>query len=132
MSARGIEEVCSTLRLLTDLLLAIMLGSAHCLLNHVLKKLLCGLGYVFADSIFKPALTLCFNGFLWPFMATLVQLSKASVLVLGPCLDVVGVVFSWVVHALRACRLINLTYKNYQTHPTQRSQTNKPILTQTL
>lgn len=121
MSARGVEEVCSTFRLVTDLLLAILLGSAHCFLHHILRKLICGMGHLFADSIYKPALTLCFNGFMWPCISVIVQLSKGCVLVIRPLLEVAGLIFSWMAHVCRAFRLVNLTYKNYQSPSSDKS-----------
>ncbi len=105
------EEVFSVLRLVTDLLIAILLGSAYCLLHHVIRKLVCGVGHLFADSIYKPALSLCFNGFMWPCLQLCSQLSKALVLVIKPLLEVLGVMFSWTAHVCRAIRLVSLTYK---------------------
>ncbi len=110
-------ELCSTLRLASDLVIAVILGSTHCLLNHIIRKLCCGLGQVLSDSLYKPLLTLCFNGFLWPAVAALVQFSRGLVLVVGPCLEIVGVLMSWVVQAFRACRLVVVNNKTYQIPP---------------
>ena len=115
VSARGVEEVCSLLRLFTDFLIAVLLGSAYCILHHVVRKLLCGLGHLFANSIYKPGLTLCFNGFMGPCLQLYAQLSKGLVVVIKPLLEVLGVMFSWLAHVCRAIRLINITYKTYQT-----------------
>ena len=108
------EEVCSALRLVSDFIIIIILGSAHCLLNHILRKLCCGLGRILTDSLFKPLVTLLFNGIAWPMVAACAQLSRGTVLVIGPLLEVVAVLMSWVVQLFRACRLVNITNKSYQ------------------
>jgi hypothetical protein len=116
-SQRCVEEFCSALRLVSDFLIAFILGSAHCLLNHVFRKLCCGLGQILSDSLCKPLVTTCFNGFLWPLMAAVVQISRGVVLIIGPLLEIVGVLMSWVVQIVRNCRLVAITNKSYQTPP---------------
>lgn len=113
------EEVFSTLRMLTDFLIAVFLATAQFLLNHILRKLLCGLAHILADSILKPFLTLCFNGCAWPFITLFVQLSKGVVLIFGPLLELFGAVMTWCIHCARACRLVVVSYK---TNPKTQTQ----------
>ncbi len=115
MSQRCVEEFFSSLRLISDFMIIFTLGLANCLLNHVLRKLCCGLGHILADSIYKPGVTLLFNGFMWPILSLWVQLSKGVVLVMGPLLEVVGVLMSWVVQVARACRLVTISNKTLKT-----------------
>lgn len=114
------EECCSTLRLVTDFLIAVILGSTHCILRHVLGKLCCGLGHILADALCKPLVVLIFNGLLWPLVAGCVQLSKGTVLVVGPLLEILGVVMSWVVQVARACRLVTVNNKPFHQSPHQK------------
>lgn len=109
-----VQECCASIRLVTDFIIAVLLGSAHCLLHHGIRKLLCGLGHITADAFCKPLSVLCFNGVFWPLSAGLVQLSRAFVLFLGPLLEVVGVVMSWTVQVARACRLVVISNRTFQ------------------
>ena len=63
------------MRIVSDFLIAVVLGSLHCVLNHVVRKLCCGLGHILSDALCKPLVTLCFNGLLWPLIAGMVQVS---------------------------------------------------------
>ena len=116
MSQRCTEEFFSALRLISDFLIIFILGSANCLFNHILRKLCCGLGHIISDSLYKPGVTLLFNGFMWPVISLCIQLSKGVVLVIGPLLEVVGVIMSWVVQVARACRLVTINNRNHH-HP---------------
>lgn len=115
ISERCVEESCSTLRLVSDFLIAVILGSTRCVLHHVIRKLCCGLGHILSDAICKPAVTLFFNGLLWPLVAGLVQLSRGVVLIIGPLLEVWSVLMSWVTQVARACRLVTINNKTYHT-----------------
>lgn len=113
-SQRCVEEVCSSFRLVSDFIIAVILGSTHCLLQHVLRKLCCGLAHIASDALYKPLVTLCFNGFLWPLVAALVQLSRGGVLIVGPLLEVASVLMSWLVQIARVCRLVSITTRYCQ------------------
>ena len=108
-SKRCAEELFSTLRVVTDCLIAFLLACTQFILFHLIRKICCGLMVVVADSICKPTLTDVFNAILWPFCSCLWHVGRAVKVCLGPCLEVMGIVVSQCALLIRSFRLVEVS-----------------------
>lgn len=116
VSQRCAAEVFSTLRVLTDFLLAFFLECLRYITYHLLHKLCCGIVVVLSDSLLKPSATECFNALLWPLASCLWHTGRALRLCLGPCFEILGALVSQCVLVVRAFRLVEI---NTRPRPSQ-------------
>jgi len=116
VSQRCAAEVFSTLRVLTDFLLAFFLECLRYITYHLLHKLCCGVVVVLSDSLLKPSATECFNALLWPLASCLWHTGRALRLCLGPCFEILGALVSQCVLVVRAFRLVEI---NTRPRPSQ-------------
>ena len=113
---RCVEEVFSTVRVVSDFIIVFLLGCCHYLLNNVTRKLCCGLAHIATDSLFKPLVHLCFNGCCWPVISMLRHICEGGVVMLHPLLDFVRALVSMATGLVAACRpvQVNIHHKHNQ------------------
>ena len=78
ISHRIFQEFFSILRLCTDLVITFVLECAHYLAFHILRKLCCGLLFIFLSALAAPGLTDCYNTVMWPVALFCLQVCRAG------------------------------------------------------
>jgi hypothetical protein len=107
--------VFSTLRVVSDFIIAFLLGCFHYLLYTVARKLLCGMIHICADSVYKPLVHICFNGYCWPMISMCSHMCKGGVVILTPLLDLLRAVVAMVTNCVAAFRpvQVNIGHKHH-------------------
>ena len=112
---RCTEEVFSTLRVVSDFIIAFLLGCCHYLLNTITRKLVCGMMHICADSLCKPLVHTCFNGYCWPMLSMCSHICKGGVVILTPLLDLLRAIVAMVTNCVAAFRPVhvNIGHKHH-------------------
>lgn len=117
MSKRCTQEVVSCMKIVSDVIINFTLGLLQFCLFHIVRKLCCGAVRIVSDSVVKSGVDVSFNELLWPFCSCVYQLSKATVLILTPFVELVGMLLSYVANMCKAFRLVELHFNNTATKP---------------
>ncbi len=105
------------MKIVSDVIINFTLGLLHYFCYHIARKLCCGVVRIVSDSVVKSTVDVSFNDLFWPFCSCVYQLSKATVLILTPFVELVGTLLNYVASMLKACRLVELHFNNKSTQP---------------
>ena len=115
-SKRCVEEVFSAMRVVSDFLIAFILGCCHYLLHSITRKLCCGLAHICTDSLCKPLVHVCFNGCCWPLISMTSHICRGVVIAMSPFLELFRALFDMATGLVAACKPVQLTFQRNKTH----------------
>ena len=72
--------------------------------------------HICSDSLYKPLVHICFNGFCWPMISQCSHMTKGCVVILTPLLDLLRAVVATVTKCVAAFRPIQVNTASHKHH----------------